>query len=153
MHTDTLQCGWSCTVLWPSCSLWLAGVHGCHISCQYLETAMSQRRLSRDVFTHEITVSSGKNWLDDKEENIYGLTVLQEALRAQLWYQMDPQPWLNVATWDQCNTSEQNTHSDSRVVFMGLWYVHTLRMKTYAKPHEHLERLDDAMSVIACTLS
>lgn len=40
--------------------------------------------LARSVFTHEIIVSRGKNWLDDKEENIYGLTVLQEALRAEL---------------------------------------------------------------------
>lgn len=40
--------------------------------------------LIHSVFTHEITISGGKNWLDDKEENIYGLTVLQAALRAQL---------------------------------------------------------------------
>lgn len=39
---------------------------------------------AHSVFTHEITVSGGTNWLDDKKENIYGLTVLQEALRAQL---------------------------------------------------------------------
>lgn len=99
----------------PICthSLWLTGVHGCHISCQYLETVMSQwlvsreTLLSRSVFTHERSHFRWQEMGWDKRKT-FGLHGALGSPRVQLWYQMDLQTWLNAAIWNQHNTGEPN---------------------------------------------